>query len=125
MKSEHQDGKTEPAATVWDFGLGKLVAASRKIFKLRAGVARPSPAAGAGGVSPPVPSPGRDACVTRFMGRSGGTLNGFQDRSSRRKEAPYFLQFEPRYPGGCEVLMFIFPGTKLAGFKACDPAPVG
>jgi|ERR1035441_1286545 hypothetical protein len=39
-------------------GGGILVAPAEKIFKLRAGVARPSPAAGAGGISPPVPSPG-------------------------------------------------------------------
>jgi len=28
----------------------------------------------------------------------------FQNRSSRREEAPYFLQFEPRYLGCYEVL---------------------
>jgi hypothetical protein len=39
------------------------------------------------------------------------TGNQLQNRSSRREEAPYFLQFEPRYLGCYEVLKEP-PGTK-------------
>ena len=43
--------------------------------------------------------------LSRFIGKGKGfPLSPFRNRSSRRKEAPYFLQFEPRYLGCYGVL---------------------
>ena len=43
--------------------------------------------------------------LARFAGKGKGfPLSQFQNRSSRRKEAPYFLQFEPLYLGCYGVL---------------------